>query len=336
MFLPNGNVATFQGTTDAGDYTVLNRVLPDGAYPIELNGTVQSFISGGATGGRIWFYSPSGILIGSNAIFDVGSLLLTTADPGEGWTADGDNFSFASGAAAAGSKIVVANGAKINALKNDSYIALIAPRIEQGGDIEVNGSAAYIAAEQLKMTFSQGLFDVEVDVGTDDPNGIVHTGTTGGPANASNADTHRIYMAAVPKNQAMTMLLGGNIGFDAAGAGVDENGEIWLSSGWSPFHDGGGEGFQTFNTNSDAAMNITGGHFTSDVYGLANSDLNAETDDGDLTFDGGVSLEILQQIGHAFGFWPEYLVDRRRCFALRIRRCRRPEGKHSRQRRRQR
>ena len=98
-------------------------------------------------------------------------------------------------------------------------------------------------------------------------------------------------MAAVPKNQAMTMLLGGNIGFDAAGAGVDENGEIWLSSGWSPFHDGGGEGFQTFNTNSDAAMNITGGHFTSDVYGLANSDLNAETDDGDLTFDGGVSLE---------------------------------------------
>ena len=59
---------------DAGDYTVLNRVLPDGTYPIELNGTVQSFISSGATGGRIWFYSPNGILIGSNAIFDVGSL----------------------------------------------------------------------------------------------------------------------------------------------------------------------------------------------------------------------------------------------------------------------
>ena len=61
VFLPNGNVATFQGSTDASDYTVLNRVLPDGAYPIELNGTVQSFISGGATGGRIWFYSPGGI-----------------------------------------------------------------------------------------------------------------------------------------------------------------------------------------------------------------------------------------------------------------------------------
>ena len=33
-----------------------------------------------ATGGRIWFYSPGGIVVGATAVFDVGSLLLTTND----------------------------------------------------------------------------------------------------------------------------------------------------------------------------------------------------------------------------------------------------------------
>ena len=90
-FLPAGNTATFTSSTGLLDYTVLNRILPtDPNRAIELNGNVISTLEGGtATGGRIWFYSPGGILIGSSAVVDVGSLLLTTADPGDGWAADG-------------------------------------------------------------------------------------------------------------------------------------------------------------------------------------------------------------------------------------------------------
>ena len=37
-FLPNGNIATYVGANGVADYTVLNRVVPDGARAIELNG----------------------------------------------------------------------------------------------------------------------------------------------------------------------------------------------------------------------------------------------------------------------------------------------------------
>jgi len=138
---------------------------------------------------------------------------------------------FSKSAANAGN-IKVLSGAQINA--RNSYVAMIAPRIEQGGNVQVNGSAAYAAAEGATMTFSQGLFDVEVPVdrGTADSNGIVHTGTTGGTANASISDNHTIYMVAVPKNQALSMLLGGSIGFAPAASGATiANGQIYLFSG---------------------------------------------------------------------------------------------------------
>src|SRR5207244_13119055 len=116
-------------------------------------------------------------------------------------------------------------GAQINALEPVSYVALVAPRIEQGGDVRVNGSAAYVAGEQVTMAMNQGLFDIQVDVGTTDPNGIVHTGETSGPANS-----HNITMVAVPKNQALTMLLGGTVGFDVSAVQFDK-GQIILSAG---------------------------------------------------------------------------------------------------------
>ena len=74
----------------------------------------------------------------------------------------------------------------------------------------------------MTMTMNQGLFDIQVPLGgaaTAEPasNGIVHSGTTTGPANSGRRRQSLIYMVAVPKNQALTMLLDGTIGFDAAG-----------------------------------------------------------------------------------------------------------------------
>ena len=291
-FLPNGNVATFTSAPGVTDYTVLNRIVPtDATRPIGLNGQVISTLQGtSATGGRIWFYSPGGIVVGATAVFDVGSLLLTTNDVSN-LTTNGGGFSATfTGAASSTSKIQIMPGAQINALEQNSYVALVAPRIEQGGIVKVDGSAAYVAADQLTMTMNQGLFDIQVDVGggTDDANGIVHTGSTTGGATSALSGTHKIYMVAVPKNQALTMLLGGDVGFDSTVAGY-ENGQIVLSSGLNVNDTGGG-----IDTNSDnivdANIDIGPGNYLSDLAAFARGDITAFADSGSIAFAAGLTF----------------------------------------------
>ena len=298
-FLPNGNTATFTSAQGVTDYTVLNRIIPDGSQPIALNGHVVSTLQGTATtGGNVWFYSPNGILIGSSAVFDVGGLLLTTNDVTSfGVKPDGFTATF-SGPASWAPRIQVMDGAQINALQQNSYVALVAPRIEQGGKVRVNGSAAYAAGEQLSMTMNQGLFDIQVDVGTTDYNGVVHTGETSGPANASSADHHKIYMVAVPKNQAMTMLLGGTVGFDDAVSADIKNGAVVLSSGWG-VHDSDGSGqYYTGTQNLDAGMTIGAGNYTSDVTAFGQSLIEATAESGDIDFAGNLDLRSWSGVGY--------------------------------------
>ncbi len=48
-----------------------------------------------------------------------------------------------------------------------------------GGTIRTDTAAALVAAEAATITFSpDGLFDIQVDVGTDDANGVVVDGGT--------------------------------------------------------------------------------------------------------------------------------------------------------------
>ncbi|HET9810815.1 MAG TPA: hypothetical protein VFP53_03855, partial [Sphingomicrobium sp.] len=295
-FLPQGNVATFVNDPQlTSDYTVLNRIIPnDPARAIELNGHVLSQIQSGAgtsTGGKVWFYSPGGIVVGATAVFDVGGLLLSTIDLPNLFSADASGFSasFAKTQTTAGS-IQVLNGAQINALQQNSYVALVAPRIVQGGNVQVNGSAAYAAGDQVSMTMNQGLFDIAIDVGTDDPEGIVHSGTTGGPASADNVgDPHRIYMVAVPKNQALTMLLGGSVGFDSATSASVENGAIVLSAGLSINENSTGI-YVTHSSGTVAGIDIGAGSYTSRVEGYAKGDIEALADAGSIDFAGDVTL----------------------------------------------
>lgn len=302
-FLPSGHVATFINNPDlTADYTVLNRIVPnDPTRPIIFNGSVISQLTDGAStavGGHVWFYSPGGIVIGSTAVFDVGGLLLTTADLPNGFGANSSSFSAFFSAPSAGSAIQVLNGAQINAQNN--YVALIAPRIEQGGTVNVNGSAAYVAGEQLTMSFNQGLFDVSVDVGTDDANGIVHTGTTTGTGNFATGDNHSIYMVVVPKNNAINMLLqGGSIGFaDVTGATV-ENGQIILSSGYGVTTDDSNNvvisGLERGGAiqGERGSITIDGGTFTSDVFAYASDSISASGAGGLLGFDHDVTFQAL-------------------------------------------
>ena len=249
-FLPTANNLNFYGT---GQYTVLNRFIavdPLSGLPIPisrqiaLNGTVNSYVGpvGGSPtqGGNIWFYNAGGILIGQRAAINVGSLVLTAndIDTTGGLFGPGGEIRFR-GASGSTASIDIAAQSFISAANpgnpGSSYVALVAPRINQGGIIDVDGSAALVAAEQADITINNGLFDINVTVGAEGGNAITHTGITSGPAHAQgDTDQSRIYLVAIPKNDAVTMLISGQLGYqDAVVAQTDPDGAVVLSAGYN-------------------------------------------------------------------------------------------------------
>ena len=293
-FLQAGQTQGFSSTTQS-DYTVLNRITPaDTANPIQLNGSVTSTVMGGATGGNIWFYSPSGIVVGANATFDVGGLLLTSLSIADGWTADANGFSASfskqvfDGYSDGGPITNNATGA--GGINASNYVAIVAPRIAQAGEIRVGESAALVAANWLTLTMNLGLFNIAVSPngGTDDSNGIVHSGSTTGPTTGN-----RIYLVAVPKNQAITMLLGGTIGFDATSA-TELNGKVILLSGWYMDDSAGGEILQgQVGANGSIAIGGAQGAatFTSDVRAFSTTAIDVTASSGNVAFAGNVLLD---------------------------------------------
>ncbi len=236
-FLPSGTIAEYNSDSGTGaGYTILNRILPaTTSRPVGLNGTIQGYQGGTTTpGGSVWFYSPGGFIVGSTAAFDIGNLLLT-ANPvtvgGGGELTSGGTIQLRPGPTA-GAQITLMPGASIMANAEGSYIGLVAPRIAQGGTINVNGAAALVAAESVDLTFQAGLFNINVLSGSDaGADSFVHNGTTTGPSSTGVSDPHRIYMVAVSKNAAITMLLSGTAGFQAASSASIENGRLILSAG---------------------------------------------------------------------------------------------------------
>ncbi len=253
-FLPNGNEAIFQNAFGLSNFAVLNRILPStNGSVVVINGSVISRIqdfsssfSGGVSvqpasghftpGGFVAFYSPTGFLIGSTATFDVGNLLLTTLD------ATPENFAdfAASGgtlnlAAQQGStaSIRIESGAQINGLSENSFFAAVAADVRMSGTSRVNGSQAYVAGEVVNLRFSNGLFDIEVPVGTAKGGTVLELdGIIGGPASTGSLDNHVIYGVAAAQADPITMLLSGNIGFEPALQAGIVNGEIILSANY--------------------------------------------------------------------------------------------------------
>jgi filamentous hemagglutinin family protein len=237
-FLPNGNSVLFVDNSSAGltNYTVLNRILPEDSSgipvtgrPVAFNGTVQSQL--GAANfpvGNVWFYSPGGIIAGPTAVFNVGALVLTasTIDTTSGFGSSG-TISF-TGTPNSLSSVTIQPGAQINVVNPGSYVALVAPRVVQAGTVEVNGSVAYVGAEAANITINGGLFDISIGTGTDDTNGVVHAGTTN---LTPDTGTQRAFVAAVPKNNALTMLLTGTFGYSAAASAAFQDSAVILSAG---------------------------------------------------------------------------------------------------------
>lgn len=240
--LPINNRLEFINSGGAGTaYTVLNRIVPsDPSRPIALDGVVQSrsFIAGlgEIPGGSIWFYTPGGFILNASSRFDVGSLVLSTSpiDTTGGLLGPGNEIRFGQAPNPTAS-ITIQPGAQIT-VNSDApttggiYVAMIAPQIIQGGRIDNAGSTALIGAEAANVVINAGLFDITFTTGSSAPNPIVHTGTTTGPS-PTVGSTNNIVVAALAKNSAITMLLGGQIGYSLIGASTTNNGAIVLSAG---------------------------------------------------------------------------------------------------------
>jgi hypothetical protein len=275
IFLPAGNTAFYQNGSGLPDFAILNRIVPVGSR-IRMDGRVVSQLIGGggslAPGGTIIFSAPDGIIAGSTAVFDVGRLMLTTLEPARDAS---DNFLVAGriqlggGGQFPNSEIVTEGGARFNAPAEGSWIAMVAPRVVHGGSVRVNGTAAYVGAQQVSLRIDQGLFDIDIEIGTTAAQPVVHTGTTGGPASTGAGDGHVVYLAAAPQNSAMTLLLGGSAGFDAAVSASVENGAIVLSAG----HDVRGLAVEEAPEGIPSGdFLIQSGSYTSDVFGRASQD----------------------------------------------------------------
>ncbi|QFT78685.1 hypothetical protein [Erythrobacter sp. THAF29] len=239
-FLPTGNTAIFQNGDNipSTTFSVLNRILPSTNGNIAvIDGTVISQIidgNGMATpGGFVAFYSPTGILIGNNAVFDVGSLMLTTLDPDPsvfGAFAGGGSPLNLNGAAGNTAQIIINPGAGIVASPENSFFIAAAAQVQMLGTALVNGSHAYIGGEIVTVTFNNGLFDIQVPVGSASATQITIDGDVGGPSSSGAGDNHIIYAVARAQANPISMLFSGNLGFDPAAVAGVVNGEIILSA----------------------------------------------------------------------------------------------------------
>jgi hypothetical protein len=301
VFLPAGNTATFVNGPNNLDFVVLNRIVGDPA--VRFDGTVLSRIQNASlgidrTGGTVIFSSTGGIIIGATALFDVGSLVLTSLDvvddgAGNFYDSATRGLNFAPFGGFPVRAVVTEAGSQIRALEQSSFVAMVAPTIQHGGSVRVNGSVAYIAGETVEMRVNQGLFDIVVKVGSDNPVPLIHLGTTGGPASTGAADPHAIYLVAMPKNQAITAILQGDIGFDPAVNAAIENGVIVLSAGANVVAGAVDRYGDLTGTPAaadlEASFQIAGGIVRSDLFGTARTDIGA-------TPTGTPSLNFLQDV----------------------------------------
>ena len=250
-FLPAGATASFIGGsgTNGSNFTVLNRIIAaDPSRAIQFAGTVNS-----GAAGRIWFYAPGGLLLTGTSRFNVGSLLLTANDPvgaAAGLPYLDDTGSFRLQAAAGSTAAInVQAGAQINAVNSGSYVIAVAPRFDMAGAININGSAALAAVGDASFTLNGGLFDITANLGSGSGGTSSVTGSITGPAGASGQGVHhRIYLMAVPRNDAMTLLItgGAEIGFAVAAAADVDGNAIVLSGGYDIRGTAAGSGLGQF------------------------------------------------------------------------------------------
>ncbi|QDH35703.1 hypothetical protein [Porphyrobacter sp. YT40] len=335
-FLPAGNILRFR-SGQLRDFAVLNRILPSTGNSVAvINGSVISQVRDAAgvdvPGGFIAFYSPTGILVGETATFDVGSLLLTTLDATPQSFDDfvGGGFLTLQGQPGSTARVQIAPGAQISALAENSFFAVVAADVQMSGTARVNGTHAYVAGEVVNLRLSNGLFDIAIPVGTAASGQVVTLdGTIGGPSSTGAGDNHMIYALARASQDPISMLFSGNLGFDPAQSAGVINGEIILAANYNVFGRNVDTGsirddfdsveFRGTGATSDVRADITLRDLaaTSDVLAIGTGQTVAETATGNSSYAGNLWLvgslgaAVRSLTGGSFTIDGDVLVDAR-------------------------
>ncbi|MFN4112316.1 MAG: beta strand repeat-containing protein [Sphingomonadaceae bacterium] len=292
-FLPTGATAFFFDAPGQGGFSVLNRILPaTNGNVVVMNGTVVSSLQDGlgnfTPGGFVAFYSPTGFLIGSNAVFDIGSLMFTTLDPN---LTSFENFALGAGPlnligqTGTTASITINSGAQIVGTAENSFFIATGAQVNVFGNVAINGSHAYVAAEQVNLTYSNGLFDIVIPVGTSVGNALTLDGNITGPASNGAGDNHLIYAVAKAQANPVSMFFSGNLGFAPAVSAGIVNGEIILSAG----SDVTGNVIGPDN-GVDASIQIENALISSSVTASASRDFFALANAGPVLIDGDLTV----------------------------------------------
>jgi hypothetical protein len=86
----------------------------------------------------------------------------------------------------------------------------------------------------VNLTYSNGLFDIEIPTGTAAAGAVITLdGNIGGPASTGTGDNHVIYGVSSGAGDPISMLLSGNLGFEPAVSAGVQNGDIILGANFN-------------------------------------------------------------------------------------------------------
>jgi filamentous hemagglutinin family protein len=140
---------------------VLNRDLS--GNPSQILGTLSS-----GSNVAVWVMNGSGIMVGSKANINTGSLVLSTLNMTDADFLDRNGNFALSTAANSQSAITVMNGARIKVEGGNRGLIMVAPKIDAYGSFEaVNQDVAFITASDVDLTFNPGSpLSIKINRGT--------------------------------------------------------------------------------------------------------------------------------------------------------------------------
>ncbi|WP_206542376.1 filamentous hemagglutinin N-terminal domain-containing protein [Sphingomonas sanguinis] len=147
--IPEDKSADFQKSFLApGGAAVLNRDVSGNASQLLGKLTSGSDVA-------VWVYNPNGILVGSKASFNTGSLVLSTLDVNSSdFLSGGSSYRLATGSGST-SAITVLNGAQIKVQGGNRGLVMVAPKIEADGNFQAVGQdVAFVTATDVKLSYS--------------------------------------------------------------------------------------------------------------------------------------------------------------------------------------
>ncbi len=147
----NGTVDFTNGRLLGGSAAVLNRDVS--ANPSQLLGKLTS-----DSNVAVWVHNANGILVGSKASFNTGSLVLTTLDisPAD-FVRAGDSYRLKATATGEQSAITVQDGAKLFVKGETRGLVMIAPKIDAQGSFVAEGQdVAFVTAADVTLDYRNG------------------------------------------------------------------------------------------------------------------------------------------------------------------------------------